>query len=507
MPLDKTTISQPGKTDTAGGTQLCFRRTVRCLGTILVAALISACATIPVEDREQLRQEIIIQGDETIAALVSQNQGLQKSIDASAGYFVGRLSGVKVPAVGGGKGIGVLYDKEQASRTYMDVKRFDLGLGLATGTAQALVIFDNREVLEKFRSGLWKPALGIETVGGEHAATKSTGLEEDMSLYVLAESGAAVTASARLVRMSVNEDLTDTGVSEVSLPNTGFKAVDQQGKEAPRKWTRKLPFLGQKVIDEGYDLPLPLGFGLTYVNANQSMLLTDLQVGINGREEEPFTFVSFDNANARNDTVQLKLDAWLFPFMNVFAMVGKLEGEAPMDVVLDGNGMLDHLGVTCPGPNPACAALRDKTFTIPIEAPFSGTTYGLGTVLAGGWNNWFVAVPMNITYADMDTTDTEGLAKTVTPRAGRVFNLENAGNLSLYGGGNYLDAELTVRGQVGVPGTNFTIDYTIEQANKDKWNLLLGGNWDINKHWSLMGEYNGFIGSREMVILSLTSRF
>jgi hypothetical protein len=188
--------------------------------------------------------------------------------------------------------------------------------------------------------------------------------------------------------------------------------------------------------------------------------------------------------------------------------LGKLEGEAPMDVVLDGNGMLDHLGITCGGPpNPACAALQNKTFTIPIEAPFSGTTYGLGTVLAGGWNNWFVAIPMNITYADMDTTETEGLAKTITPRAGRVLNLENAGNLSLYGGGNYLETELTVRGQVGVPGTNFTIDYTIEQQNKDKWNLLFGANWDINKHWSLMTEYNGFLGSRETVILSLSSRF
>jgi hypothetical protein len=488
--------------------QLYWKKTVRCLTVLVVVTLIGACATIPVEDRERLRQEIIVQGDETIAALVSQNPGLQKSIDTSAGYFVGRLSAVKAPVIGGGKGIGVLYDNAQDSRTYMNVKRFDLGFGLATGAARALIIFDNREALDRFRGGIWKTALGMESSDGEQTPAKVAGLKEGRTLYIQTETGAALTAGARLFKLSVNEDLTDTGVSEVSMPNTGFKAVDQQGKDAPRKWTRKLPFLGQKVIDEGYDLPLPLGFGLTYVNSNQSMLLTDLQVGINGREEEPFTFVSFDNANARNDTLQLKLDAWLFPFMNVFAMVGKLEGEAPMDVVLDGNGMLDHLGITCGGPlTPACAALQNKTFTIPIEAPFSGTTYGLGTVLAGGWNNWFVAIPLNITYADMDTTETEGLAKTVTPRAGRVFNLENAGNLSLYGGGNYLDAELTIRGQVGVPGTNFTIDYTIEQQNKDKWNLLFGANWDINKHWSLMTEYNGFIGSRETVILSLTSRF
>ena len=31
-------------------------------------------------------------------------------------------------------------------------------------------------------------------------------------------------------------------------------------------------------------------------------------------------------------------------------------------------------------------------------------TYGLGMTLAGGWNNWFVAIPIAITYADMNGT-------------------------------------------------------------------------------------------------------
>lgn len=46
---------------------------------------------------------------------------------------------------------------------------------------------------------------------------------------------------------------------------------------------KSLPFLAQKVIDQGYDLPLPYGIGLTFVNIDQEMLLTDLEVGINGR--------------------------------------------------------------------------------------------------------------------------------------------------------------------------------------------------------------------------------
>ena len=70
-----------------------------------------------------------------------------------------------------------------------------------------------------------------------------------------------------------------------------------------------------------------------------------------------------------------------------------------------------------------CILLEDRPFLPPIEAPFSGNTYGVGTILVGGWNNWFVALPMTATYADMTGTKTDGLAVTVTPRFGRIFDL------------------------------------------------------------------------------------
>ena len=304
--------------------------------------------------------------------------------------------------------------------------------------------------------------------------------------------------------------MTDTGVSDISIPNIGSTGDEPQREDAPRKWKRKLPFLAQNVIDMGYDLPLPYGFSLILVHAEQDMLLGSLEVGLNGSSKQPFEFVAFENAQAINDTLQLKFDAWLFPFMNVFGLIGRVEGDAPMDILLDGNGMLDMLGVSCPSINPLCPVLNDRIITLPIEAPFSGTTYGIGAVLAGGWNDWLVAVPMNFTYANMDTTDTEGIAVTVTPRFGRLFNFDRYGKLALFAGGNYLNAELDVSGRVYLPvpgGDDLQVDYDISQKNKDEWNLILGGNWDISKNWSVMAEYNGFIGSRETFIASLTFRY
>ena len=477
---------------------------------ILAASLLGACATIPVEKRAGLREEINQNAEKTITQLISKKPELQESIDTSIGYFVGQISGTKIPVVGAGSGIGMLYDREAETRTYMNIKRFGVGVGLGAGKYKGIILFQNREVFEQFRAGIWKSKIGVESAVGEKTTSSISVVDKGATLHLLPETGAAVTASARLVSLSVNEDLTDTGISEVSYPNKGLSVVDQQGEDAPKIWDHKLPFFAQKVIDLGYDLPLPYGIGLTYVKVDQDQLLDNLWVGINGREKVPFEFVSFANASSRNDSALLRLDAWLFPFMNVFAMLGKVDGNAPVDIVLDGNGMLDHLEITCSGfpPDPLCNLLGDQTYTLPtINVSFSGEAYGIGTVLAGGWNNWFVTVPFSFTYADLDGKDIEGLVYTVTPRFGRVFNLGSKGNLALFAGGNYLKTELTVEGQVSTPDGLIVIDYTIEQSNKDRWNLLLGYNWDFNKRWAWTLEYDGFIGSREAFITSVTRRF
>jgi hypothetical protein len=95
----------------------------------------------------------------------------------------------------------------------------------------------------------------------------------------------------------------------------------------------------------------------------------------------------------------------------------------------------------------------------------------------------------------------------VTPRVGRVFNLGRNGSLALFVGGNYLETDLTISGTVtGLDGA-LTIDYVVEQSNKDRWNALLGFNWDINKKLSWSAEYNGFVGSRDAFITSINWRF
>ena len=490
--------------------QLTVRDSIKLLFTLLAFSLLGACTTIPVDERNKIRNEVNQVAETTIAQMVADDPAIQASLDKSIGYAVASISATKIPVLGGGYGLALLFDKENDTRTYINVTRFDLGAGIGAGKFRVLVIFESRELMEKFRDGAWHSTVGAESAMGTQSVSKVATAGNGYSVHYASDSGVAFAATARLIKTSVNEDLTDTGLSEVSFPNTGFKSVGEQGEDAPRVWEHKLPFLAQKVIDKGYDLPLPYGVGFTYANVDQLQLLDELQVGINGSEIVPFDFVSFENARSLSNSYSLKADAWVLPFMNVYVMLGKLHGHADIDIDLDGNGMLEQLDVTCEGlpPSPLCPLLEDKIFTLPlIKADFDGTTYGVGATFAAGWKGWFVALPFNFTYADMTGSQTDGINYTVTPRLGKTLNLGRNGNLSLFAGGNYLNSDLTIDGTAETPDGLLSFDYIIDQQNKDKWNLLVGFNWDINKRLSWSAEYDGFIGSRDAIISSLNWRF
>ena len=477
-----------------------------------VLLLSTGCTGIPVDQRAEVRKEITASGEDTTALFVGKVDGLKNDLDAAAGYFTAQVSGGQLPVVGGTFGRGILVDNATGSRTFMNASRFDLGAGLGVGTYRVMVILETREALDRFRAGTWKFGIGAGAAVGDAGSGVASYSKDGFRFLIASESGAALTVSARALKFSVNEDLTDTGVSEVSVPGTGFTDGDEQGEDAPRVWDHAMPFLAQKVVDLGYDLPLPYGTGITYAYVDQHQLLNSLQVGINGRDKELFEFVSFDRAVSTADSANFMLDVWVLPFLNVYATFGRVEGDAAIDILIDGNGMLEHMEITCGGiiQNPLCGRLQDQNFLLPIPTDFKGTTYGVGATLAGGWNNWFVAIPFNYSEIDLeDATADGGPIFTLAPRFGHIFNVGRYGNLAFFAGGNYLDAELQLSGtfRATVEGQELSFDYTVDQENKDEWNLLAGMNWDISKRFSWTLEYDGFIGSREAIITSVTFRF
>ena len=477
--------------------------------SIITVALLNACTSIPVDQRDQRRAEINRDAEETIALLTERDPDFAEAMEQAAGYFTSRMSAATVAVVGSGRGIGVLVNNGTGERRYMNFKRTELGVGLGATRFRFLVLVEDAETLERMRDGHHLSGLASDLSAGQTGATgryNASGYQ----VLVISESGAAAAVTARVGKMSVNTDLTNTGISEVSLPNIGFGIEDSKEPVQQRIWDHKLPFMAQKVIDLGYDLPLPYGLKVLYSDIEQDQVLEELEVGFSGGEKEPFEWVAFENAISISETWQAIGDMWILPFLNVYAFAGDIKGDVVLDVFLDGNGLLEQKGIDCsrPGNFALCRALQGKIIELPIESVFSGTNYGAGFNLAGGWKGFFFTLPVSFSWADMDTTDVEGGSViTASPRAGYLIKMGNYGNLGLFAGASYLNSDLTAQGSLAIPDTDTTIDYTIDQSNTDKWAGILGANWDITRRWSVMVEYNGFFGSRESLFASVGWRF
>jgi hypothetical protein len=482
---------------------------LKALAFVLSLVLLGACTSVPVEEREARRAEVDREAEETIALLTGKDPEFAEALEQSAGYFTARISSATLAVVGGGKGIGVLVDKRTGDRIYMDIKRLEFGMGLGARGYRLLLLAEEEEVFESMRDSRFYRGLASDVSAGTKGGTGGY-LRGGLRSFIVSEKGALIAATARVAKISVNSDLTDTGVSEVGVPNTGFGIEDGREQVSQRTWEYSLPFMAQKVIDMGYDLPLPYGVKLLYSDIEQDQILEELQVGFSGGEKEPFEWVAFENAISISETWQAIGDAWVLPFLNLFAFIGDVEGDVILDVFLEGNGLLEQKGIDCtrPGNLVICRALQDQIIKLPVESVFSGTNYGVGFNLAGGWKGFFFTLPVSFSWVDMDTTDVEGGSIiSASPRAGYLLKMGNYGNLGLFVGASYLDSDLTAHGSLAVPETDGTIDYTVDQSNSDKWNGVVGANWDITRRWSLMVEYNGFFGSRESIFASVGWRF
>jgi len=282
-----------------------------------------------------------------------------------------------------------------------------------------------------------------------------------------------------------------------------------------RVWKHALPFLAQKVIDIGFDLPNPYGAALVAARIRQDLALDALEVSIGGGDLQPIDWVDFGQPSAEQSTVQAKMDAWVFPFMNVYAIAGAIEGRANLELGVPGDELLGFLGLgaLCNPPIGQPIDICRRTLTTEAKLKYHGNNVGVGINLAMGWDRFFVTMPVTYVWSDVNLVDTTIEAFNASPRIGVTGDVGEMGVIAAFVGATYLDANIDLTGSFsfdtsGVPGLGdtSTLDFKVNQRNKDKWNYLVGANWDISKHWNVMIEA-GVGGSRENLITGFNYRW
>lgn len=324
-----------------------------------------------------------------------------------------------------------------------------------------------------------------------------------------------------------------------------------------------LPIWGKRVAQKGFKLPKSAGFSVQYLGQKSDILISDLEVGFNnGPKYNLDEIIRFNNATATSNGINVRPDIWLFPFLNVYAIFAKSKTSTAIDAglwvpdssgwnkILDINTKADFNATTYGfGLTPTIGVggfflILDMNFSwsdiSALEKPAFVSVFGprIGKNITWAnhpersWAIWTGGFRVNLnsgTDGSINTSDIfpveewgskvetgyekvgesqqqvnawwEGL--TPVEQQNPVNKAKyNTANSALATAGNILDAASQAVTNAG----NSSIQYSLQKAQKDKWNFLIGTQFQLNRNWMIRAEY-GFLGSRTQFIGGLQYRF
>jgi hypothetical protein len=239
--------------------------------------------------------------------------------------------------------------------------------------------------------------------------------------------------------------------SVASYAQSGIQFPDADTTSVKKVYPYVLPFWGQKVTDRNIDLQLPFGLNVNYVYNQMSLELTHFSLNFYGGENlddilNPET-LNFKETIATATGINIRADAWIFPFLNLYGMYSR--GVGSTEVSFQPQVVETDLG-------PNGNLMEIKTLEKPIEVDpvrFTSNTFGIGATTVYGWDNYFVSVDGNLTWSTSDL-----LTETITffvgsARIGRRINLGKGMKLAVYFGAmyrNFVNREMNT-GSLGVP--------------------------------------------------------
>jgi len=324
-----------------------------------------------------------------------------------------------------------------------------------------------------------------------------------------------------------------------------------------------LPIWGDKATKRGYSLPYSAGISAQYFGQKSDILIDNLMVGFNhGPMVDLDGVVRFDKVVSRSDGLSLRPDVWLFPFLNVYAILGRSSASTEV-----------NYGLWLPDSSGA----EHKVFSSGTKVDFTANTFGFGLTPTMGVGGGWLALDMNFTWTDVPQLAEPASAFVFDPRAGKIFRLRNPDeNINLWVGGFRLKINTGTSGSIPLgdalpidqwqatvsQGMNqvevlnqqldawwnsltpaeqanpinraryesgkaalermgafleeankavsnaasSTVQYSLDKRPQDMWNFIVGGQYQLSKSWMFRAEV-GFLNSRTHVIAGAQYRF
>ncbi|WP_318407141.1 TonB-dependent receptor [Photobacterium leiognathi] len=252
-----------------------------------------------------------------------------------------------------------------------------------------------------------------------------------------------------------------------------------------------LPIWKEEAQALGYELPKPIGFNLSYMALEQnidvnSIDLKGLPIWI------PELDMQAEQGSQTSEVLTLRADMWLFPFLNLYVLGGKMTGTSETAVNVHNKFLGDY---------------RIDNFKLDLD----GYLYGGGGVLAGGYKQIFGLVDISYTETELTVIDGSISAWVISPRLGYDFYQQGL-PLRVWGGAMYQNVEQSLSGKLSDLNLPPFIEniakngtFHIEQQLSTPWNPILGMQYQINPNLYLLAEA-GF-GDRTSLFTSIDFRF
>ncbi|WP_244212402.1 hypothetical protein [Buttiauxella izardii] len=268
------------------------------------------------------------------------------------------------------------------------------------------------------------------------------------------------------------------------------------------------PIWGDEARARGYSIPLPFGVNLSYMNMRQnvdvdSITFSGLKLGAHPIPSDMFN-IDVAHTRERSKSENLRLDMWVFPFLNIYGIVGYTKGSSVSNVSVDTDPSLytgiDRIIASSVHHLNQSGDLQDIDFTLDFE----GRTYGTGFTLAGGYKNWFTLVDTNYTRTDFDILDGKISAVTISPRVGYRFDMPSISgpsHLSVWVGAMYQDVQQEFKGSLSdlkMPAELQPLIAAVNQDNEGRfdvkqhlsspWNTLIGAQYELTQNFNVLTE-------------------
>jgi len=293
-----------------------------------------------------------------------------------------------------------------------------------------------------------------------------------------------------------SRSLVASGLLVLSIRSGGAHAAEAATPEP--HWSG-LPIWGVEAQAMGYQIPLPFGVGVTAFSAKQPVNIQDLQLGRNGNPPVSVkNFLVINEVDTTQKNLSAKLDVLVFPFLDVYVLLGYTKGTTKGEVQVPGETAGGFL----------------EPRVLQLDAAFNGPTWGVGFTLQGGakvsdWRDMtaFGVVDLNRTKTKLSFENesliahTRPVATVFSARAGLHAIVSPNMGAAVWAGAMHQKIQQEVAGSVA----DTDLQFIVIQSPQKPWNALLGGLLEFGKDWMILTE--GGLGARKSILAAAAYRF